>query len=75
MDIDTIVNFLMPLLQKLPVVLPILIGVGTAVVGAESYIESTASKDDDAWLAKLYAKAPLAIILNIVKKFSVVGKK
>lgn len=75
MDVDTIVNFLMPLLQKLPVVLPVLMGAGSLIVAGESYIESTENKDDDAWLAKLYAKPVLAIVLGIVKKFSLVGKK
>lgn len=72
MDIEIILDILVKKIPMLAVALPL---VGTVIVCAKEYIKASASKNDDAWLAKLEAKPVVAMILNALAKASLVRPK
>lgn len=67
--------FLDMLVTKFPAALGGFMAAGTLITCGKAYIKASASKNDDAFLAKLEAKALVALALAGLEKFSLVKPK
>jgi|GEM_PF-3332328 len=75
MNQDQTYEFVVGLAQKFPILGILLAFLGGIVVIAQIVIALTPSKDDDAWVAKVWALPLVGKVLLLLERFAPVTKK